>query len=94
MIDRETVLQHYRRGNDYSEIAKAVDCSERQIGRIVRDGKCEIDDLSRQFFRDGIPEAFWLVLINSGWPVGAIAKYYGFTAQNVYERINNFLSVR
>lgn len=91
MISRERVMQLYRRGMIYCEIAGRLDCSERQVGRIVRENVREIDRMWHRFARRGDEDCVWIALaIYNGmtW----IAAKCGLTPQAIEQAITPHLN--
>jgi len=94
MIDRERVMQLYRRGKTtYKEIAAILNCSEKQVGRIVRRCKTRDDQFLHLSGRRGKEELAWTALAFEGKTLNHIAACAGVTMQAVEQAITPHLEI-
>lgn len=88
MIDREAVLQHYRRGKNYAEIAETMQCSEKQVGRIVREHATPMCREANKYAKNGEEELFWMIMLSCNLHPVQVANYAGVSRQTIYDVIN------
>lgn len=84
MIDRNQVMIHYRRGCLREEIAARMQCSTKQVGRIIRAGITPLDKVLHDAAKDGTDYAVWLTMLTVGYSIQETAEYVGISRETLY----------
>jgi len=87
MLNRDDILRQYRRGKTYDEIAREMKCSSKQVGRILKEARKDLDQVMNRVARQGGEGYMWLAMIMCGYSPQEVADHVGISRQIVYEKI-------
>jgi len=91
-VDHIKTMKLYRRGKKQLEIAQELGYSVRQVNRIIKKHKTELDAELNRNAKQGQEDVVWLCMVSCGYSLDEIAQKVGVTRQAVSQKIEPYLA--